>query len=117
MISLKKLVIECLEKYPETRNNDITLTLKLWYNFYNQHIFSNERSEQCIKLDDLYLLPTQDSIKRIRAALQNNKKNPRFLPTNPEVIKKRQRREEQIRSDLGYNPELRTITTNPYEYY
>lgn len=56
---------------------------------------------------DLYELPKEDNVKRIRATIQNQKNQ--FLPTDEVIRKKRQIKEEEWRKYLGYNPELRTV--------
>jgi len=60
-----------------------------------------------VSLKNLYALPTQDDVKRLRAKIQNV--NKLFPPTNEKVALKRHWQEEEWRKALGYNPELRTI--------
>jgi hypothetical protein len=48
----------------------------------------------------------EDHVKRIRAALNEKDK---YLPTDPEVRKKRNINEERWRGFLGLNPELREV--------
>ena len=112
-MNLKQLnsqVLHCLEHYPDSRNSDIVLTKLIWSNFYSD--FLEKRglglfSREVVSLDNLFNLPTQDSIKRIRARIQNQKHE--FLPTSAEVARQRRWREEDWRGYLGYNPELRQI--------
>jgi hypothetical protein len=108
-MTLKEKVLYCLEKEPRTRDSDTTLTNYLWLEFYRKFLFQNVDNSWCVKIIDLYQLPTQDDVKRWRAKIQNDKKNPMFLPTSLEVVKKRKINEELWRSQLGFNPELRTI--------
>ena len=108
MKKLKEKVIYCLEKYPETRNSDTKLTSAVWLEFYKQFLFTApDGTCAAIKLLDLYKIPHQDSVKRIRATIQN--KENKFLPSDPEVRKKRKINEEEWRKFLGYNPEMRTV--------
>jgi len=104
--NLFKKVEHCLEKYEETRNSDITLTIKLWVIFYRDFlVFSG--SEVFIRLNSLWDLPREDHIKRDRARIQHEEG--RFLPTIEEVRKLRGIEEEKWRSSLGYNPEMRAV--------
>ena len=112
MKTLKDKVRYCLEKYSDSRNSDITLTLWIWREFYYDSIIkSGEAIEQngrmYISPKLLFILPREDNIKRIRAYFQNNKKL--YLPTNLEVVRQRKQNEEEWRKQLNYNPELRTI--------
>ena len=98
----------CLERYPDTRNNDINLTIQVWSSFYAGLIHKGG----WLLLENLHELPTQDAIRRIRAVIQNDKK--KFLPTNVRVAKKRGYQEEDWRKYLGLNPEMRKVDY-PYE--
>lgn len=99
---LKNQVGEILRECPETRNSDITLMIKIWVRFYTPYIFG-EGSERgsSVRLKDLYELPREDNIKRIRAKFQEealkriNDGKERgdeqfYLPTDPKVAKQRQ---------------------------
>ena len=111
-MTLKKQIEYILENYPETRNDDIDLTIKVWQHFppLNEDtgrnvkiIYSDKTNKYYIALDDLHWLQREDHIKRIRAKIQNNEK--RFLPTNPKVAefrKKYGRGEKLWRNQLGY---------------
>ena len=88
-------VLFCLENYPQTRNCDISLTIKIW-EVYHQDKINNGS----VSLSDLYDLPREDNVKRYRAKIQNVEKL--FLPTDPEVIKKRNIKEDEWREELGY---------------
>ena len=105
-MNLKKQVKFVLENYPETRNSDIRLMGNIWVIFYKDMLIFDGK-EYSVKLKNLYDLPREDNIKRIRAKLQNEEK--KYLPTDPEILKKRKCLEEKWRNILGYNPELRTI--------
>jgi len=106
---LKRKVLYCLEKYPETRNSDIKLTVAIWSEYHRQHIFKDERGEWCIKIRSLEELPTQDDVKRWRAKIQNNPNKPMFVPTDKIIAKFRGWKEEDWRRALGYNPEMRRV--------
>lgn len=99
------MVEYCLVNFPDTRNSDIKLTNKIWIEFYPEYI-KRENNRYCVDLLDLYLLPKEDTVKRIRA---NFNAKGKYLPDDPEIRRQRQISEEQWRLSLGYNPELRTV--------
>jgi len=112
--NLKKEILSCLQQYLSARNDDKTLTYAVWVNFYNDIVFrlpadQNGKEEWAIRLNDLYKLPSQDAIKRIRASIQNNKTKPQYPPTDLAVAIKRGWQEEDWRNFLGLNPELRKV--------
>ena len=91
-MTLKKQILYCLEQYPETTNDDIALTIKIWQHFppYNEDtnkdvkiIHSEKTGKDYIALEDLHYLQREDNIKRERAIIQNDEGL--FLPTNPRV--------------------------------
>lgn len=104
MKNLKTQVIHCLEHYPDARNSDIRLLIYIWKLFYPEYVFGDK-----VALENLYDLPREDNVKRIRASIQNHPTNPRFLPTDWKVAKQRKINEEKWRNAMGYNPELRTV--------
>ena len=92
--TLKMKVETVLENYPETRNDDIALTIQVWRVFHKEKL-----NFEYVKLSDLVQLPREDNIKRVRAQIQNKEK--RFLPTDWEVAKKRQINEENWREAMS----------------
>lgn len=64
--TLRDKVAWILNHHPETRNSDVSLTLKFWETFE-----SDIYNGQVIKPDDLYKLTRQTSIARERARIQN----------------------------------------------
>jgi len=101
--NLKGKIEYCLRNYPETRNSDITLTIKIWQTFYGISDF--------VSLKDLYNLPREDNVKRIRAKIQNDQK--KFLPTILKVAKKRGILEDEWRVAMGYPTKESSGTLNP----
>ncbi len=101
---LKKEVEDILLNYPETRDSDITLMIKVWEIYYGVG--------SLIYTKQLYDLPYHDNIKRIRAKF--NEKG-LYISDNLEVRKKRHQLEEKWRKELGYNPELRTVDEGHWE--
>lgn len=88
--TLKSQVEHILKTYPETRNSDITLTIKLWKVFYPSKIVNKD----FIRIVDLFDLPREDNIKRIRAKFNSQNK---YLPTSLEVALQRGILEERWR--------------------
>lgn len=108
MKNLKTKIEYCLKKYPATRNSDITLTNSIWYEFYNNKLVKedcNGKIDYFVRLKDLYDMPKQDDVKRIRAKIQN--KENRYLPTSEKVAKQRRINEHTWRAYMGYdNPAM-----------
>ena len=103
MRKLKKQVEYCLVNFPETRNSDITLTLEIWRQFFPQRIIIGTKTgREAIALKDLYDLPREDNVKRIRAKFQNEQNL--YLPTDWKVAKQRKINEDTWRVALGYPP-------------
>lgn len=88
MWQLTQQILVILEKIPDTRNDDVLLTTEIWKEFYGDMIYDLKTDSPFIFLSELWKLPREDHIKRIRAKIQNVDK--RFLPTSWEVAKKRQ---------------------------
>lgn len=102
MNNLKKLtgqIEKILEDYPKSRNCDKVLTLYVWWIYY-PHLINNEVKPASVPLDNILALPSQDAVKRIRAKIQNV--DEMFLPTDPEVAKRRKWNIERWRKLLGY---------------
>ena len=96
---LKKIILESLENCPDTRNSDIKLTNFIWINYFPDLVSIDKDGEYTVKLLDLYKLPREDNVKRIRAKIQNEEHL--FLPTDPEVRKKRKISEQEWRIYLN----------------
>lgn len=94
-MTLKDQVKSILEDYPETRNNDIALMIKVWQEHYPALYSDLEIG----KVNTLYFLPYQDNIKRYRATFQAKGQ---YLPTDREVIKQRRINEDKWRKELGF---------------
>ena len=72
MFNLKDKILFCLEKYPSSRNSDIELTTKVWYEFHNSKIKVFD-DEQYVKLKDLYDLPREDNVKELELRSKTTK--------------------------------------------
>jgi hypothetical protein len=95
-ITLKDKILVCLQRDEESRNSDIRLTQTLWWTYHNSSIIKQEVDGEAVyfvKLRDLFTLPREDAIKRVRAIIQNV--DHKFLPTKEEVRKQRKINEER----------------------
>ena len=103
MKNLKLQVKSILINYPKTRNSDIALTIEIWREFYN--------TGMSINLVQLYDLPREDNIKRIR--VQFCEKGFRWAyPTDWKIARARKINEQKWREMLGY-PEHRAGEITP----
>lgn len=96
---LKTQVTKILVKDEQSRNSDIRLTQCIWWEFYQEKMVKLEDGSVAVRLRDMFDLPREDNIKRIRAKIQNE--DHKFLPTDPEIRRKRQIKEEEWREYLG----------------
>lgn len=97
--TLKYKVEKILQEIPETRNSDIALTIEIWKRFYPTFITPNRVGFDSVRIEDMYFLPREDNVKRIRAQFQNDKLL--YLPTSLEVVKQRKINEEVWRKSMG----------------
>lgn len=93
-LNLEQKVRFILARYPETRNSDIKLAIKLWEEFYN-HCLHLKDGKLSIQLKYLSKIPKQVSITRVRGKIQN--KEGLYIPTNKEVIRQRHIKESEFR--------------------
>ena len=83
IVKITKAVVQVLETDPESRNDDRRLTFKVL-----QQLKGDSSSKIFVlKLRELYKLPAFTTIARVRAVLQNEML--KYLPTSPEVRRKR----------------------------
>lgn len=87
MQNLKEKILWILSEDEQSRNSDIRLTQMIWYKFHNSKLVKLDDGTQAVRLRDLFDLPREDNIKRLRAKIQNEEH--KFLPTTMEVRKKR----------------------------
>jgi hypothetical protein len=92
MQKLKNQVEEILRDFPEARNSDIRLMIELWKKFYPNQISFGEENFSSVYLGNLYDLPRESAIGRIRRYIQNDESRTaemRYLPTSKEVARQR----------------------------
>ena len=97
--SLEKKIRKVLEVDTESRNSDIRLTQMVWWTSYRSHLRMID-GKPYIEMKELFTLPREDNIKRVRAKIQNVDKE--FLPTDPKVAEKRGWEIDEWREYLGY---------------
>lgn len=105
--NLHNVVEWTLSRFPETRNDDAVLTTRIWEQYCRDFVMMLPDGKFAVTLDNIKYLPREDNVKRIRAKLQNEKHL--YLPTDPQVRARRQISEEDWRTYLGKNPEMRTV--------
>ena len=98
-LTLEKQVRHVLEMDEQSRNSDIRLTQVIWWTYYRKDLLQTKGGVY-VKIDKLFELPREDNVKRIRAKIQNV--HHEFLPTSPEVAKKRGWEIDEWRQYLGY---------------
>lgn len=103
---LKDKIEYILREYPKTRNSDIRLTIELWKRFHRSSLVQNKNGSIFVPLENLFELPREDNIKRVRAKTQNV--DLKYLPTNWEIAKKRGIQENVWRKAMGYPPKFST---------
>lgn len=99
----KKLLTNQIENIlasvPGSRNSDIVLTIEIWKTYYRQFIYWKGITP-FVELADLFELPREDNIKRIRAIIQNVQR--RYLPTDPGILIERAKLSKEWKEFLGY---------------
>lgn len=97
---LKSQIEYVLSVDEKTRNSDIELMIEVWKRFYPDHIRKGSNGDLGIYLQDLYKVPYQDSIKRIRAMIQSEGK---YLPTKKTIAEKRRINMDMWHKAMAFN--------------
>ena len=112
MINLKEKVKHCLEIDQESRNSDIRLTQMVWWEYHRGKIADLPDGTKAIRIKDLFDLPREDHISRVRRSVQEDaiKKVVKglshykiYLPTDINVANQRKMNEINWREYLGLN--------------
>ena len=115
---LKDQVEYFLRNEPVARDSDAMLTLKIWSKWYpaNLNGFSSDvlNGDMLGALANLRELPSQDNIKRARAAFNQQGK---YYPTNWQIAKRRGIEEDKWRIAMGYPPKQETSRPTRAESY
>ncbi len=109
--NLKGQVDKTLRDYPVTRNSDITLMLFIWKLYYPQLLIDDGKS---VNLKEIYRLPREDNIKRVRAKIQNEEK--KYWPTDEKVAQARGINAEEWKVAMGYANSSGTFTPPSKQY-
>ncbi len=95
--TLRKQVEFILSVEPQSRNSDIDLTIRVWRRFYPKEL-ARADGRVYIRLQNLFNVPNQDNIKRVRAKLNAEGL---YLPTDPKVAAKRGINEKVWRESMA----------------
>ena len=106
--NLKAKIEHILKVYPQTRNSDVLLTRQILHTYESKYIHKGKDGKWWYR-EECFDLVREDSVKRLRASIQNSPTRPQYLPTTEIVRKARNINEETWRKYLGYNPELREV--------
>lgn len=105
---LTEMVEAVLRDLPASRDSDITLTIEIWRRFYPEKLKGGlSGMPQYVYLEDLFEMPREDNIKRIRAKFQNERGL--YPPTTWEIAEARGMKAEQWRAALGYATNYKQI--------
>lgn len=99
-MTLKNKVLERLKNCNKCREDDAHLTMHVWVKYHSGKIHM-DGEKHYVYLSDIGDLPREDHVKRVRAIIQNV--DNQYLPSNPEVRRKRKIAESDWRKYLGYN--------------
>lgn len=108
------MVEAILRNIPDSRNSDITLTIEIWRRYYPQRIKKGSSGEEGVWLKDLYDLPREDAVKRIRASFNHEGK---YYPTDWKVAKARGIEEDKWRVEMGYPAKADTVRPTKSDSY
>ena len=70
---LEKQIRYVLENDEQSRNSDIRLTQMVWWRYHNRSMRTID-GKVYVEIKELFTLPREDHIKRIRAKIQNDMK-------------------------------------------
>lgn len=75
----KQMVEYVLQEYPKARDDDLTMTILVWQEFYGVG--------STVEVEKLHQLPRELTLVKLRQTVQNKEK--KFLPTDLAVARKR----------------------------
>jgi hypothetical protein len=104
--NLKSQVESTLIECPGTRNSDIELTIKIWERFHNARL-GWDGAKRWIYIEQLFELPREDNVKRIRAKFNSEGL---YWPTDPKVAQARGILQDDWMRVLGYTGQEWTTT-------
>jgi hypothetical protein len=83
----KLRVRKVLHANESARNNDWSLFAHYINTFHSTRISRDTEDKKCIRLEELRTMPSMETLIRARRLIQNE--DGEYLPTIPEVLKKR----------------------------
>jgi acyl dehydratase len=105
---LSHKVLAILRDQPQTRNDDIDLTLWIWYEYFREHlewqepVAPNTEGRWIVSLTSVRALPSEDKISRFRRKINEASREfpeGRYRATDPVVLARRMK-EERVRSTI-----------------
>lgn len=105
--NLREQVERCLQDFPETRDSDITLTIKIWETFFQGHVKVGSTGQRGIWFTSLYKIPREDNVKRHRAVFQNVLGL--YMPSTLKIAQQRKIREEVWREAMRKDDEYKRL--------
>lgn len=97
--TVKNIVEAVLTAYPETRNSDILLIIRIWAREMEQAVMiQNFKKLSVFKLKDCKILTAPATIMRMRRVIQNEEE--RLLPTEEKVMRNRIKNTEKLKEWL-----------------
>tara|TARA_R100001086_G_scaffold118472_2_gene60888 strand:- start:1487 stop:1819 length:333 start_codon:yes stop_codon:yes gene_type:complete len=93
--TFKERVALILKEHEAARNNDGTLMAYYIDRFHSDLVHKAEKLGKVIPLSNMKYLPPFESIRRVRAIIQNV--DGKYLPTDEKVIKARRIKEANMR--------------------
>lgn len=112
--TFKEMVNNILRNVPESRNSDITLMVEIWKHYFPEAIKKGNSGQDGIWLSDLYKLPREDNVKRIRADFNAQGM---YFPTDWNVAEARGIKEDEWRKELGYPVNMDTKNPTKSDSY
>lgn len=104
-MTIKDKVGMVLQMYPETRNSDKKLFIQYVITYHDNLVGEYDS----IQLKDLFYIPSYDLISRLRRSFQEKDI---YLPTDPEVMRNRNKMKSDIMAELGYRNKPQAINDN-----
>jgi len=92
---LKKQVEEVLKEDEQSRNSDLRLMCMVWKTYYEKFVRTDDEGCQYVRMRDMADVPREDHISRARRKIQEEGQ---YLPTSPQVRKRRKILEEECRA-------------------
>ena len=98
--TLRDMILVVLDDEPDTRNSDVRLMTRIWERFFGAYMLL-VGGHKAVWIDDLFKLPREDQVKRIRARIQNVERM--YPPTAWKIAEKRGWLVDVWKRAMGYH--------------